>query len=1153
MGKAARGRDLQALLLCALLSFHATTLTFASAGMCGCEYRMPMLMDFFRASGGIEGNWLNTSGWGSTANCNTSWRGVVCEDGDIVAIELDNSGITGALPTSFGALTNLLRLSLSGNDFTGSIPDAAWSTMTKLDSIYLNQNHLVGTLPQSWGTSMGRLVALVLHTNSISGTLPAAWSALTRIQTLQLHTNSLDGTLPEEWSTMTDLRTLNLGGNGLTGMVPNRWPRSMPNVTSIHFDRNRLTGSLSEDWGTMRFLVALSLDRNQFSGTLPRSWSSLAATISQIDLSVNRLEGSLPEEWGVLNKLQTLYLSENSLSGTLPETWMGMRGLEHLLLHQNQLSGTLPEQWGSLTKLVFLSFFKNNISGPLPSSWSAMTKLIIFKAYENQLSGTLPSSWSVFAELEDFNLGENSLEGTLPREWSSMGALELLSVSNNRISGTLPASWMSMTALKHLSLHGNRLTGPLPASWRAMTKLQGMSLYSNNLTGTLPGVWFDSMQRLDRFAIGDNHLEGPIPAEIFSVPTLLILFLSFNQLSGPLPPRPAGGSAQRLYFFSIQNNSGIEPGGPLPQFQLAAFASYCGTGICRGAMASPIQFCLPDAATAVTIMRQTEADLSGIVPALAPFSYICTSPPPAPSSVAPSKAPFPNATIAQAWSSYNVLRDQRAAASVLVVTSLWSAGGLGRGAVPTLQRAARSASLAVYCTDTSNDDGSDPVDADNIFGLRISVESVSLDGSAGAAIGNAIALISCACLLHGLLWVRARIQHPKLRHAMKALPSATLPTAIALPYGMLALPSVSACVLLLASSYRTVKSGCTGGLMLLLWLGIPLYFVYAIVWRGRQLGGGSFPLSTRMTTGGRMPPVSTPQHCVDGLPPAVRSWLYVSRARVMQPREIWGSPVMGLSKGERNDAEKLLARFEPVFGGYVREREWFFAVEWVLALISGIVSGLAEALAASESVSSEKACTAARWGMGIFIALSVVQIAAYILLRPLSIRFEFLAAVLMGMLSVLIEILALIGEVRAAIILTIFGTSLEMLAMLLGLLYNNLISKPVNSLSSSSGDRLITGPPATPPAAHSQRSRLKHQTRKKPAEPEKPAARSMTSMSLSPRSGRKFTANRLVMEPSADEALSRLVQLICRRAKSERGRLYKDGDDPMRKHQKTKF
>jgi len=104
---------------------------------------------------------------------------------------MDSSGLNGTLSSSFPQ--NLESLMMSGNTFSGSIPDSIFS-LTRLRELALGSNQLNGTI----STRIGQLTALTylrLDDNSFTSTIPAEVEALTQLNLADFSQNSFTGVL----------------------------------------------------------------------------------------------------------------------------------------------------------------------------------------------------------------------------------------------------------------------------------------------------------------------------------------------------------------------------------------------------------------------------------------------------------------------------------------------------------------------------------------------------------------------------------------------------------------------------------------------------------------------------------------------------------------------------------------------------------------------------------------------------------------------------------------------------------------------------------------------------------------------------------------------------------------------------------------------
>ena len=122
----------------------------------------------------------------------------------------NNSFVTGELPNSWSALTNLLYLDFRETDVHGTLP-ASWSALTNLK--YLD----VGV-------------------TSVHGTLPASWSALTNLTVLDVRSNHLKGSIPESYNSMSKLQRAYLWRNAFCGCLPSAWRAQNATVSVIADD-----------------------------------------------------------------------------------------------------------------------------------------------------------------------------------------------------------------------------------------------------------------------------------------------------------------------------------------------------------------------------------------------------------------------------------------------------------------------------------------------------------------------------------------------------------------------------------------------------------------------------------------------------------------------------------------------------------------------------------------------------------------------------------------------------------------------------------------------------------------------------------------------------------------------------------------------------
>ncbi|XP_061363048.1 protein STRUBBELIG-RECEPTOR FAMILY 3-like [Gastrolobium bilobum] len=118
----------------------------------------------------------------------------------IIEIDLSNNHIEGVIP--FTLPPTLRNLSLSGNQLTGSIPDAL-SLLTQLSHLDFSSNNLSGQLPSSTG-SLSSLITLLLQNNQLSGTLYVLQDL--PLQDLNIENNLFSGPIPPKLLSIPNFR-----------------------------------------------------------------------------------------------------------------------------------------------------------------------------------------------------------------------------------------------------------------------------------------------------------------------------------------------------------------------------------------------------------------------------------------------------------------------------------------------------------------------------------------------------------------------------------------------------------------------------------------------------------------------------------------------------------------------------------------------------------------------------------------------------------------------------------------------------------------------------------------------------------------------------------------------------------------------------------
>ncbi|KAL0305414.1 UNVERIFIED_CONTAM: LRR receptor-like serine/threonine-protein kinase GHR1 [Sesamum radiatum] len=217
--------------------------------------------------------------------CPSSWNGIMCNGGNVAAVVLDNLGLSADADLSvFSNLTMLVKLSmqtipflfknlsLAGNNFSGSIPDAI-SGLASIRSLDMSRNSLSGPLPSSL-TRLGGLAYLNLSLNGFTKSIPKGFELMTQLDVLDLHGNRLDGKFDPEFLLLTTASHIDLSGNLLVSSAKEQ-QKFLVGIFSIcqafKSEHNQIEGSLISGGEAQTFgsLKVLDLSYNQLSGELP--------------------------------------------------------------------------------------------------------------------------------------------------------------------------------------------------------------------------------------------------------------------------------------------------------------------------------------------------------------------------------------------------------------------------------------------------------------------------------------------------------------------------------------------------------------------------------------------------------------------------------------------------------------------------------------------------------------------------------------------------------------------------------------------------------------------------------------------------------------------------------------------------------------------
>ncbi|KAF3681617.1 putative pentatricopeptide repeat-containing protein-like isoform X1 [Capsicum annuum] len=547
--------------------------------------------------------------WNKSTDC-CSWSGVHCDEttGQVIEVDLFCCGLQGKFHTnsSLFQLSNLKRLDLSYNDFSGSLISPKFGELSSLTYLDLSRSGFTGLIPseishlsklqvlsiQTVGRlrlgpynfelllkNLTKLTDLNLYSVNISSTIPLNFSSY--LASLQLAHTQLRGVLPERVFHLSNLEYLDLSFNSLTLPNPSN-VSGLQNLQYLYLSSNYLNGTIPSWIFSLRSLFILDLSNNSFSGKIHEFKSK---TLVSVVLKQNQLQGPVPKS--LLNNLGLNYLilSQNNFSGQIASTVCYLKTLRVLDLGSNNLNRTIPQCLAQMSELQVLDLNNNRLTGTINTTFNTENRLIIINLHGNKLKGKVPPSLINCKYLKFLDLGNNELNDTFPIWLGALPNLHILSLRSNKLHGPLSDSRTnnSFDQIRVIDLSSNGFSGDLPVSifenFQAMKTIGENSgtreyvadeysdFYTNALIVTAKGLELELPRVLTTYMIIDlsrNRFEGHIPNIIGDFVGLRTLNLSHNGLEGIIP-----ASLHQLSVLESLDLSSNKIGGEIPH-QLAS-------------------------------------------------------------------------------------------------------------------------------------------------------------------------------------------------------------------------------------------------------------------------------------------------------------------------------------------------------------------------------------------------------------------------------------------------------------------------------------------------------------------------------------------------------------------------------------------------------
>ena len=424
--------------------------------------------------------------------------------------------------------------------------------LSDLKRLILNHNQFTGSIPPELG-NLANLGYLSLGSNQLTGTIPPELSYLANLRYLSLRYNQLTGTIPPELGYLAKLGELGLSGNQLTGCVPAglrdvprndlaelglpdcggvTGPSAPQNLTATakgatQIDLSWSAPSLGGGSPITGYRIEVSTDRP--------AWTNLAANTGSTGTSYSHtgLTALSTRHYRVsaINSNGTSQPS-NVASATTTSTDHANSGDRDALValynvtggpknwkdHTNWLSNEPIGQWHGVStdsdgRVTRLELYGNQLSWAIPPELGNLANLQYLQLGGNQLTGSIPPE---LGNLRYLNLRGNQLTGTIPPELGNLANLETLDLSHNELTGSIPPELGNLSILQSLYLHGNQLTGSIPPELGNLANLGYLYLANNQLTGCiLAGLRDVPNNDVDRLGLEFCEGEEPTPLERF--------------------------------------------------------------------------------------------------------------------------------------------------------------------------------------------------------------------------------------------------------------------------------------------------------------------------------------------------------------------------------------------------------------------------------------------------------------------------------------------------------------------------------------------------------------------------------------------------------------------------------------------------------------
>ena len=382
-----------------MIGYCVTYFVLSNNKICTSYDEFQELCNIFNSSGGTHWNWNNANigekmwkcnQYGSSDPCLDRWYGINCSNSasncNITSIALANMNLTGTLPSKI-YFKNLKYLDTADNNLYGQLPLSLPISLTYLT---LSFNNFSGTIPESYGNLTNLNVLRVSGNYLVVGRIPGSIGNLKKLTNLGMRDNSLTGPIPYMLCNC-NLSSILFQNNLLTGKIPDYF-YNFSNLEALRLYNNSFEGTISSQVSKLSKLLIFEVEINHLTGTIP-SFIGYLNKLETIDLSDNSLTGSIPSEVVNMTSLIDFNIRQNKIISNIPIGISNLAKLETFVVSSNALTGNINNVFSiNQVNLSTIDISGNLLEDAIPDLVFSLPSLNTFVGSKNCFSEGISSS-----------------------------------------------------------------------------------------------------------------------------------------------------------------------------------------------------------------------------------------------------------------------------------------------------------------------------------------------------------------------------------------------------------------------------------------------------------------------------------------------------------------------------------------------------------------------------------------------------------------------------------------------------------------------------------------------------------------------------------------------------------------------------------------